>query len=307
MNGESSNDALMPPEMALKAEAIGVKKANLAADKLFLLAVLAGAFIALGAIFATTTSAGSITVKDALGQVSATSALPYGVTRLLAGLTFTLGLILVVVGGAELFTGNNLMMMAFLSRKISLAQLLRNWGIVYVGNFAGSVLTALILFATNQHTQGNGAVGLNALNIASAKTDLEFLPALASGVMCNVLVCLAVWLTYSARNTTDRILAIIPPISAFVAAGFEHSVANMYFIPIGLFIKSWGSAAFFQSIGKSAADFPSLTWVNFAGNLIPVTLGNIIGGAVMVGAVYWFAYLRNKDARPPARSGKELS
>lgn len=307
MSGDLSIDALLPPEMALKAETIGVKKAHLAAGKMFLLAMLAGAFIALGAIFATTVSAGSITVRDALGQVSATSALPYGVTRLLAGLAFTLGLILVVVGGAELFTGNNLMIMACLSHKISLIQLLRNWGIVYLGNFTGSILTALIMFATNQYTQGNGAIGLNALNMANAKTGLEFLPALASGIMCNVLVCLAVWLTYSARSTTDRILAIIPPISAFVAAGFEHSVANMYFIPIGLFIKSWGSPAFFQSIGKSAADFTSLTWGNFVGNLIPVTLGNIIGGAVMVGAVYWFAYLRNDDARQPSRNGKELS
>jgi formate/nitrite transporter len=297
MNDEFSIDALLPPDMAVKAETIGVKKANMAAGKLFLLAILAGAFIALGAIFATTVSAGTITIKDAFGFVTASSALPYGITRLVAGVTFTLGLILVVVGGAELFTGNNLIIMAYMSRKISLGQLLRNWGIVYVGNFVGSILTALIMFATDQYMQGNGAVGLNALNMANAKTGLTFLPALASGVMCNALVCLAVWLVYSAHSTTDKILAIIPPISAFVAAGFEHSVANMYFIPIGLFIKAWGSASFFQSIGKSASDFSNLTWGNFAGNLIPVTIGNIIGGAVMVGIVYWIIYLRDNHAR----------
>lgn len=306
-NDEFSIDALLPPEMAQKAEAIGVKKANLAAGKMFLLAVLAGAFIALGAVFATTLSAGSVTVKDASGLVTATGALPYGVTRLLAGLAFSLGLILVIVGGAELFTGNNLIFMAFLSHKITLKQLLRNWAIVYLGNFVGSILTALLMLATNQYMSGNGAVGLNALNMANAKTGLAFFPALASGILCNTLVCLAVWLTYSARSTSDKILAIIPPITAFVAAGFEHSVANMYFIPCGLFIKAWGDANFFQMIGKSAGDFASLTWGNFVANLIPVTLGNIIGGAIMVGAMYWLIYLQKNRTNQASINGKELS
>ncbi|HWQ05496.1 MAG TPA: formate transporter FocA [Longilinea sp.] len=307
MNGEFSIDAILPPDMAQKAETIGVKKANMAAGRLFLLAILAGAFIALGAIFATTVSAGSITIKDALGQVSATSALPYGITRLVAGIAFSLGLILVIVGGAELFTGNNLIIMAFMSHKINLRQLLRNWAIVYAGNFIGSILTALIMVITNQYMQGNGAIGLNALNMANAKAGLSFIPALASGIMCNALVCLAVWLTYSARSTTDKILAIILPITAFVAAGFEHSVANMYFIPTGLFIKAWGNASFFQAIGKTAGDFANLTWGNFLGNLLPVTIGNIIGGAVMVGAVYWLVYLRKNQPRSILEPGKELS
>ncbi len=298
MNGEFSIDALLPADMAQKAETIGVKKANMTASKLFVLAIMAGAFIALGAIFSNTVSAGGMAIKDAAGQVSASTALPYGLTRLLAGLSFTLGLILVVVGGAELFTGNNLIIMAFMSRKITLRQLLRNWGIVYFGNFVGSILTALIMVATNQYLQGNGAIGLTALNTANAKAGLSFFPALTSGILCNTLVCLAVWLTYSARSTTDKIMAIIPPITAFVAAGFEHCVANMYFIPMGLFIKDWGSAAFFESIGKSAADFPNLTWSNFfIKNLLPVTIGNIIGGAIMVGGVYWFVYLR-KEPKP---------
>ena len=283
--------------MAQKAETIGVKKANMPAGRLLLLAILAGAFIALGAIFATTVSVSGVTVKDAAGAVISTSSVAYGLTRLVMGLAFSLGLILVIIGGAELFTGNNLIVMAFMSRKISFRQLLRNWAIVYAGNFLSSVLTAAIMFLTGQYLQGNGAVGLNALNIATAKTGIDFLPALCSGIMCNALVCLAVWLTYSARTTTDKILAIIPPITAFVAAGFEHSVANMYFIPIGLFIKNWGTPAFFDTIGKTAGDFPNLTWGNFfIANLLPVTIGNIIGGAVMVGAVYWYAYLRQNSS-----------
>lgn len=296
MNGDFSIDALLPPDMAQKAETIGVKKANMPAGRLLLLAILAGAFIALGAVFATTVSVGGITVKDAAGTVVSTSSVAYGLNRLVMGLAFSLGLILVVVGGAELFTGNNLIVMGFMSRKITFHQLMRNWAIVYAGNFLGSVFTAGIMFLTGQYLQNNGGVGLNALNIANAKAGIDFLPAVCSGIMCNALVCLAVWLTYSARSTTDKILAIIPPITAFVAAGFEHSVANMYFIPIGLFIKNWGTSAFFDSIGKVAGDFYNLTWGNFIiANLLPVTLGNIIGGAVMVGAVYWYAYLRKSN------------
>jgi len=275
-------DAFLPPEMAGRAEAIGVRKASMNASVMFALAVLAGAFIACGAIFATTVAAGA-------GDV-----LPYGVVRLLSGLVFCLGLILVVVAGAELFTGNNLIIMAWVNGKVTLLQLLRNWVIVYIGNFVGSILTAAIMYLTKQYTFGKGAVGLVALNTANAKCSLDFIQAIALGVMCNALVCLAVWLTFSGRSTTDKILAIIFPISAFVAAGFEHSIANMYFIPIGLFIK--GNAAFLSSIGKSAADFANLTWANFfLRNLLPVTIGNIIGGAGLVGLVYWFIYLRPKE------------
>ncbi|PKN93150.1 MAG: formate transporter FocA [Chloroflexi bacterium HGW-Chloroflexi-6] len=293
MNETISIDALLPPAMAAKAEDLGVKKASLSAANMFALAVLAGAFIGIGAIFATTVAAGSMSVKDAAGAAAFSTGLPYGITRLLTGLVFSVGLILVVVGGAELFTGNTLITMAFASKKVTLGQLLRNWGIVYLGNFVGSVLTALLVFIGKQYTFGGGAIGLTALNIAESKTALEFLPALALGIMCNALVCMAVWMCYSARTTTDKILAIIPPISCFVAAGFEHSIANMYFIPVGLFIKEFGDSKFFETIGKTAADFPHLTWSNFfVANLLPVTIGNIIGGAVMVGLVYWFVYNR---------------
>ena len=291
-----SFDALLPGAMASKAEDLGVRKAALPALNMFILAILAGAFIAMGAIFATTVSAGSIAVVNPADSSTAyTTGLPYGVTRLLMGLVFTLGLILVIVGGSELFTGNNLIVMAFASRKVSLGALMRNWIIVYLGNFAGSIATAYIMYLSKQYTfpGGKGAIGLNVLNIADTKCGLTFIQAIALGILCNALVCLAVWLCYSARTTTDKILAIIPPISAFVAAGFEHSIANMYFIPIGLFVKYSGDTKFFEAIGKTAEAFKNLTWSNFfVKNLLPVTIGNIIGGAIMVGLVYWFIYLR---------------
>lgn len=283
-------DALMPAEMAERAETVGVKKAGLDFWTMFLLSVLAGAFIALGAVFSTTATA--ITPGGA--------ALPFGVGKVLGGLVFSLGLILVVVAGAELFTGNNLIVMAWASGKVTTAKLLRNWVIVYIGNFIGSVITALLVLAARQYMAGGGAIGLNALSIANAKVQLGFGQAIALGILCNALVCLAVWLTFSARSTTDKILAIIPPISAFVAAGFEHSIANMYFIPMGLLIKSTAGPEFWASIGTTPADYPMLTWGNFfVRNLLPVTIGNIIGGALLVGAVYWFIYLRKVEKPAP--------
>ena len=274
-------DALPPPEMAKKAEQVGVAKAGLDAATTFALAVLAGAFIAVGAAFATNTLAGS-------------SDLPYGVARLLGGLTFSLGLILVVVAGAELFTGNNLIVMAWASGRVSTLRLLRNWTIVYVANFVGAIATAGLLYAGKQYEFGKGAVGETALTIAATKTSYGFGQAIALGMLCNALVCIAVWLCYSARSTADRILAIVPPITAFVAAGFEHSVANMFFIPFALLVKS--DKAFVA--GHKAPDLSEVTWGHFlTANLLPVTIGNVIGGALMVGAIYWFVYLRGGDAR----------
>jgi formate transporter FocA len=286
-----SFDALMPREMAAKAESAGVGKARLGPYRMFALAVLAGAFIAMGAVFSTTVTAG--------GQ-----AVPFGLLRLAGGLAFSLGLILVVVAGAELFTGNNLIVMAWATGKVTTGQLLRNWLIVYLGNLLGSLLTAALMYSSQQYAFGGGAIGLNALAIAHAKAGLAVVPAFVLGVFCNALVCLAVWLCMSARSTTDKILAIVPPVAAFVAAGFEHSIANMYFIPIGLFIKGGAPAGFWTGIGQTAASYPNLTWERFVfGNLLPVTLGNIVGGAVMVGLVYWFIYLRpswsGRTAEPP--------
>lgn len=288
-NPTPSFDALLPSDMARKAENAGVAKANLGFYRMFALSVLAGSFIALGALFSTTVTAGSSGV------------IPFGLARFMAGFVFCLGLILVVVAGAELFTGNNLIVMAWAGRKVTTAQLIRNWVIVYLGNFVGSILTAYLIYLSEQYAFGNGAIGLNALTIANAKSGLQFVPALILGVFCNALVCLAVWLCMSARTTTDKILAIIFPITAFVAAGLEHSIANMYFIPMGLFIKAGASETFWSQIGKTAGDFANLTWGNFfIANLLPVTLGNIIGGAVMVGLVYWFIYLRPSWTGHPA-------
>jgi formate transporter len=280
MPNEVRIDALLPPEMARRAEYLGVSKAEAPALRTFVLAILAGAFIALGAIFATTVSAGS-------------AVLPYGVAKLLVGFVFSLGLILVVIGGAELFTGNNLIVMAWASRKVSTRALLWNWALVYAGNFIGSVGTAVMLMLSKQYTFGGGAVGVSALSIALGKVNLGWIQALALGMLCNILVCLAVWLTFSARSTVDKIAAILFPIAAFVAAGFEHSVANMYFVPIGLMIKAF-DPAFVLTTGL---DLTRLTWSNFIlANLIPVTIGNLIGGSVFVAAVYWSVFLRQAEA-----------
>jgi formate/nitrite transporter len=214
----------------------------------------------------------------------------------LAGLVFSVGLILVVIGGAELFTGNNLIVMAWASGKVTSSALARNWIIVYFGNFIGSIGTAVLIFISKQYTFSSGGVGLTALNIAKAKVEYGFIEAIALGVLCNALVCMAVWLTFSARSTVDKIMAIIFPISAFVAAGFEHSIANMYFIPIALLIKDYAPASFWEAIGKTPSDYASITWGSFLiNNLIPVTIGNIIGGAVLVAAVYWAIFLRKSE------------
>ena len=288
-------DALLPAEMATRAEYLGVRKAEMPALKMFTLSILAGAFISLGAVFATTVSAGGMAVTLPDGTAAFSTGLPYGVTRLLAGLVFSLGLILVVVGGAELFTGNNLIVMAWASGKVTGRALLRNWIIVYVGNFVSAVGTAVLMFLSKQYTFGSSAVGITALKTAIAKSDLGFGQALVLGILGNALVCLAVWLTFSARSTIDKIAAIIFPITAFVAAGFEHCIANMYFIPYALLVKDFDSS-FIASVGDKVPHLDSLTWGNFfVNNLIPVTIGNVIGGAVLVAAVYWSVYLRNKD------------
>ena len=265
-------DALPPVDVARKAATVGVAKVAMSRLNVFVLAVLAGAFIALGANFATTVMAGS-------------SQLPFGVARLLGGLAFSLGLILVVVAGAELFTGNNLVVMAWASRRVTTRRLLGNWALVYAGNFVGAIGTVLLVYLGRQYEFGGGAVGESALRIADAKTSLGFVQAVALGALCNALVCLAVWLSYSARTVTDKILAVVPPIAAFVAAGFEHSVANMYFVPFGILVK--------DELDVPGLALENLTWRGFlVDNLLPVTIGNVIGGAVMVGTVYWLVYLR---------------
>ncbi|WP_448190848.1 formate/nitrite transporter family protein [Azospirillum sp. sgz301742] len=270
-------DARLPDAIALAAEDLGVKKAHTDTATLFALAVLAGAFVALGGLFATVVMSG------------AEGMLPYGVTRLLGGLVFSLGLVLVIVGGAQLFTGDALLVMAWASGRLTARAMMRVWTLVWLGNFVGALGTALLVFLSGQYTFGHGAVGAQALYFATAKSGLPVMQAFFLGILCNVLVCLAVWLALGARSVGDKILAIVPPVSAFVAAGFEHCVANMYFVPLGLLIQ-WGAPnSFWADLGRSS---PPIDAGHFLLNLGAVTLGNWIGGAVLVGAVYWFIYRR---------------
>lgn len=278
-------DALLPPEMARRAEEIGVKKAGLDAPSTVLLAVLAGSFIALGAAFATVAWAGTA------GEV------PWGWARVVGGACFSVGLMMVVVGGAELFTGNNLLVMAWASGKVPTTRLLRNWGLVFLGNAVGAVATAALVALGRSWTFGQGAAGRVALDIAAAKLALDPLPAVVLGVLCNTLVCLAVWMSFSARSTADRLLAVFLPITAFVACGFEHSIANLYFVPLGIFIRELAPETFWAAIGRTPADYAGLGWIPFLWkNLLPVTVGNVIGGGGLVAAVYWVIYLRPRPS-----------
>jgi formate transporter len=286
-------DPLMPAEVARKAEQIGAQKTRMDFWNLMALSVLGGAFIAFGAVFATTVLAGTSGV------------LPYGVARLLAGPVFCLGLVLIVVGGAELFTGNTLMVMAFASRKVTMSEMLRAWTISYVGNFIGSVGMAALVFMSGQYRFGGASVGQTALDLAVHKVTLPFDQAFFLGVLCNLLVCLAVWVSFAARTTTDKVVVVLLPISAFVAAGFEHSIANMYFVSFGLLVKQFAPQEFWSTLGTQGAALASLTWPAFVRSLIPVTLGNIVGGSVLVGAVYWFIYLRPQPAHIKARDMDE--
>jgi formate/nitrite transporter len=268
-------DAFSPKEIAEKVQTVGVVKAHLPSLQTLMLGVLAGGFIGLGALYF------ALVVSDT--QQS------FGVAQVLGGVAFSLGLILVVLGGAELFTGNNLLVMAWADGKITTAEMLRNWALVYVANAFGAIGLAVVVYLSQHAGMNQGAVGAAYLKIAAVKTALPFWEAFFKGVLCNLLVCLAVWMALAGRSVTDKVLAIVFPISAFVAAGFEHCVANMYFIPLAIFLKG-GVAA------PSGTELASLDWGGFAGNLIPVTLGNIVGGSVMVALVYYLIYRRGLRA-----------
>src|SRR3989338_279917 len=283
MNNQISEfkiDAYSPQEMAQRVEKIGVAKAKLDFWTLLALGILAGAFISLGAVFST------LIIHD--------SKLSFGLTQLMGGIAFSLGLILVIVGGAELFTGNALITMAFASKKIGLRQLLRNWLVVYIGNFIGALTMVIWIYLSRHWTMNQYLVGAKAVLIANAKVNLGFMEALVKGILCNALVCLAVWLCFSGRNVVDKIFAIVFPVSAFVACGFEHSIANMYFIPLGILLKNNPTVLSATTIlTDKEVLFNNLTVRNFLiRNLIPVTLGNIIGGVILVALIYWFVYLR---------------
>ena len=273
--------ALLPPEMALACATAGRVKAGRDAITLLTLGILAGAFIAFGAMFMTVVLTGS-------------GDLPWGMARLLAGLVFSLGLILVIVGGAELFTGDSLMIVACASQRISLRALLRAWSLVYAGNVVGAVGTATLVFLAGEHEFAGGAVGKTALAIATAKAALPLPQLFFLAVLCNVLVCLAVWMSFGAQNATDKVAVIVPPIAAFVAAGFEHSIANLYFLPYALLIKAAAAPAFWTAIGQDAGAYPALTASAALYNIVVATIGNLLGGSLLVGAIYWFVYLRRR-------------
>lgn len=277
-------EAYSPREIAEKVQLVGVTKARLPVLQTAMLGVLAGAFIGLGALYYT--------------LVASDATLGFAATRVLGGLVFSLGLILVSVGGAELFTGNNLMVMAWADHKITSAELLRNWAIVYAANAVGAAGLAAVVYLANHGAMNGGAVGAAYVKIAVAKSALPFGEAFFKGVLCNLLVCLAVWLAMAGHTVVDKIVAIVLPVSAFVAAGFEHSVANMYFIPLGMMLADTVTL-------PATVNVASLGWSGLAANLIPVTLGNIVGGSVMVAAVYYLVYRRHALAEP--RTGTERS
>ncbi len=271
----------MPSEMALACEAAGASKASRDAIALVVLGILAGAFIALGANFMTVVLTGS-------------GDLPWGVMRMLAGLAFSLGLILVIIGGAELFTGDSLMVVACASRRITLSALLRAWALVYAGNILGAVATAVLVFLSGQHAFAGGAVGKVAIAIAAGKASLPTVQLFFLAVLCNVLVCLAVWMSFGARTTADKVAVIVPPVTAFVAAGFEHSIANLYLLPYGLILKAWAGPDLWASADAGVASASALTAVAALHNIAIATIGNLVGGSLMVGAVYWFVHLRHR-------------
>lgn len=266
-------DVYQPKEIASRVETIGVAKARLSLLPMMVLGVLAGAFIGLGALY-------YVLIKS-------DASLGFAAGQVLGGVAFSLGLILVVVAGAELFTGNNLIVMAWADRKVSTAGLLRNWLIVFFSNFVGAAGLAYLVFRSGHCEMNDGAIRELYLKIAGAKCSLPFGEAFFRGALCNLLVCLAIWMAIAGRSVLDKAVAIVFPISAFVAAGFEHSIANMYLIPMGMFL---------VSVDHSAANLhEAIGWAGFMHNMIPVILGNIAGGSVLVGLVYYLIYLRRQD------------
>ncbi len=277
----SQFDSLLPPQMAERAADTGVSKATKAAYKSFLLAISAGIHIGIAFVFYTVVTTGAHDV-------------PYGITKLLGGIAFSLGLILVVITGGELFTSTVLTLVAKASGKISWKQLVKNWTVVYLGNLCGSVLLVIIMLSTRQYMEDGGQLGLNAMAISKHKLHHTFTQAFSLGLMCNILVCLAVWMTFSARSLTDKVMVLVLPVAMFVSSGFEHCIANMFQVPMAIGIKNFAPETFWQITGANIADYADLTMVNFiVNNLIPVTLGNVVGGGVFVGMWYWLIYLKD--------------
>jgi formate transporter len=267
-------DAYSPSEIAARVSAGGITKARLPLVTLFLLGIMAGGFVGIGALYFT------IIVSD--------SELSFAMARLIGGICFSTGLLLVVVCGAELFTGNVLIAMAWADGSIRFMELLRNWAVVCMANFIGAAGFAFLVFLSGHWELNGGAVGATYLKIAAAKAGLPFWKAFFLGVLCNNLVCLAVWMSFAGRTVIDKFIGVVLPISAFAAAGFEHSIANMYFFPMALLLQANGSYSQNGLIEITASDI--------AGNLIPVIAGNIVGGSVLVALIYWLIYRKNNKS-----------
>lgn len=285
----AENGILTPAEMARAAEDAAFGKATSHQLKSFLLALTAGGYIALGFVFFVTSQVGA---HD----------LPWGVAKVLGGLVFSTGLTLVVLTGAELFTSSTLTLTARASGRISTWQLVKNWVIVYIGNLIGALTIVALIYFARTWEQVDGGWGAVVLNSSMTKVSHDFVTAFALGVLCNLMVCLAIWAAYGGRNTIDKVAAVTLPIALFVASGFEHSVANMFMIPLGILIVSFAGEGFWAASGLDPAAYGDLTWANFlTDNLLPVTLGNIVGGGVMIGVLYWtiFHFL-DKPGKPMA-------
>jgi formate/nitrite transporter len=268
-------DAFTPSEVAVKVKTVGVDKANMPFVSLIILSMMAGAFIAFGAMYYT------VTITD--------SSMAYGMTKLVGGLAFSLGFIMVVIAGAELFTGNTLVVMAWAKGKVSLPALLKNWSIVYIGNTIGALVMVFLVYLSGYLDAHHHLVGATAMKAGLAKVDNTLVESFVLGLFCNVLVCLASWMVYASRTVSDKVLAILFPISAFVAMGFEHCIANMYMIPVAILASM--DPAVVAASGLEASQLDALSLSGFVANIIPVTIGNIIGGAVFVAMAYYLVFV----------------
>ena len=267
-------DQLAPADIEAKAEALGVSKTKMSFKQSFMLSIMAGAFISMGAMFFL------LIVSD--------SALPFAAQRLIGGCLFSLGLLLVVVCGAELFTGNTMIVMSAASKKISWSAVLKNWVVVFLGNLVGSLIMVGLVFLSNYQGMNGGAVGTTIVSVAAGKMSPDWLTLFAKGIMCNFLVCLAVWIAYGSKTVADKMLGILLPIAAFVACGFEHCVANMFFLPFGILLASAG-------IAPAGIDPSTVSWAGALWNWSASVPGNIIGGALFVGMAYWIAYHKKEQ------------
>ncbi|WP_387463460.1 formate transporter FocA [Photorhabdus sp. RM323S] len=283
MRADNPFNLLPPAVMTQIADDIGVYKTTKHPAITYISAITAGVFISIAFVFYITATTG-------------TSSVPYGLAKLVGGICFSLGLMLVVVCGADLFTSTVLTIIAKATGRITWNQMFKNWINVYLGNLIGALFFVAVIWFAGQYNVANGLWGLNVLQTADHKVHHTFIEALSLGILANLMVCLAVWMSYAGRSLMDKIFVMILPVSMFVASGFEHSIANMFLIPLGIVIKHFAPTEFWFNVGATPEQFSQLTISHFiTNNLIPVTIGNIIGGAILVGLTYWLIYLRSEQ------------